>query len=382
MMNMSRFSRIFILAAVAFAAAACGRTASIKGSLSGSKSSEVVVKLLNINKMEVLDTVSVNEKGEFACKVKATKGQPEFVYLFDADVKIASLILQGGDRVYVQVDSLGDYTVSGCDESAKFAQVERDYAAALSRLTDLSEKVAETDDVQEAVALRQRLAQEYIDYYRDRVRFVLENSSSMAVVPVLFQNFGSGLPVFGQPTDAIHFRNAADSLELLYPDSRYVKALRQEADKRFGYLELNHRIGNAEQIGFPEIELPDIKGEKRKLSEVDSKVILIHFWSAAQAEHNRFNIDVLKPLYEDFHDKGFEIYQVSLDVDKGLWAQVVKQQGHPWVSVCDSRGAASPYAVTYNIQALPAIYIISDGALVDGGVVDEASLRKLLSKLL
>ena len=57
-------------------------------------------------------------------------------------------------------------------------------------------------------------------------------------------------------------------------------------------------------------------------------------------------------------------------------------QQHPWVSVCDSRGASSPYALTYNIQALPALYIISGGELVDGAVVDEESLRKLLSRLL
>ena len=95
-----------------------------------------------------------------------------------------------------------------------------------------------------------------------------------------------------------------------------------------------------------------------------------------------FNLDVLNPLYERYHSKGFEIYQVALDTDKGLWARVVKEQKHPWVSVCDSRGTASPYVATYNIPALPAFFIINDGALVDGSVVDEASLRKLLDKLL
>ena len=77
-----------------------------------------------------------------------------------------------------------------------------------------------------------------------------------------------------------------------------------------------------------------------------------------------------------------DIYQVSLDVDKTLWATTVKGQKLPWTNVCDSRGGASPYVTTYNLAAIPAAFIIADGELVDGKVVDEASLRNLLDDLL
>jgi hypothetical protein len=50
--------------------------------------------------------------------------------------------------------------------------------------------------------------------------------------------------------------------------------------------------------------------------------------------------------------------------------------------VCDGLGASSPYTLLYNIGALPATFIIADGELVDGKVVDEKSLRKFLEKLL
>jgi peroxiredoxin len=193
---------------------------------------------------------------------------------------------------------------------------------------------------------------------------------------------GEGLPVFGQGTDAIHFRSVADSLETVYPESKYVKALRTEAEKRMTYLELQTRLESAQEIAYPEIELPDIKGQKLKLTDVDSKVVMLQFWSAAEADQKMFNLDVLKPIYEEFHSKGFEIYQVALDIDKGMWAQVVKQQQLPWISVCDSRGAASPYVSAYNLPVVPATFIIADGELVDGSVVDEKSLRKLLKKLL
>ena len=376
---MSRFSKMIMLAAAVFAVAACGSKAKIDGTLESAPSSEVIVKRLEVNRYEVLDTVKTDAAGKFSYKVAVEKGQPEFVYLFYKDTKVASLLLEAGDKVRVSADTLGKFTVEGSEESAKLAQIEQDYAAALATLQAIATK-AETATGQEADALRREIGQEYVKYYRSRVRYVMENARSLTVVPVFFQNFGADLPVFAQSTDAIHFTNAADSLEMVYPDSRYVKALRAEAQRRYGYLELQNRINTAEEIGFPDIELPDVKAEKVRLSNVDAKVIMLYFWTASDANQKMFNLDFLKRLYDDYHSRGFEIYQISLDVDKAAWASVVRKQDLPWINVCDIRGASSPYAALYNIPTLPAAFIIADGELVDGEAVDEKSLRRLLEK--
>ena len=379
---MSRFSKILACAAAVVLAVSCGRTAKITAVVADAPSSDVVVKLLNINTFEVLDTVKLDEAGKFTYKVDVKKGDPEFVYLFRGETKIASMILNGGDKVNVIADTTGKYTVEGSEESLKLAEVEREYSKTLSKMTALAYRIEEAINPEYAMSLRNELGQEYIAYYRNRVRYVIENSHSLSVVPVFYQVLGTDLPLFSQTTDAIHFRNAADSLEVVYPESKYVKALRAEADKRFGYLELQNRIITAESVPYPEVELTDINGEKRKLTEVDSKVVMLVFWTATDAAQKMFNLDALKPVYDDFHSKGFEIYQVALDVDKGLWAQVVKEQKLPWISVCDSRGSSSPYIATYNLSALPAFYLIADGQLVDGGIVDDKTLRKVLKEYL
>ena len=378
-MNMSRFSKVLIIMAAAVMAA-CTPSAKINGTIESAPSTEVIVKLLDVNRYEILDTVSTDASGRFSYKVEIEKGQPEFVYLFRNDTKIASLLLEAGDNVSVSADTLGNYTVEGSEESQKLAQVEKDYAAAIGRLSSIAAKMDNASD-KELAELRRAIGKEYVDYYRSRVLYILQNSTSLTAVPVLYQNFGADLPVFSQTTDAIHFVNVSDSLATVYPDSKYVKALRKEAERRFGFLELESAIMNAQEVGYPDIELPDIKGEKVKLSEVDSKVIMIYFWSAADASQKMFNLDVLKSLYDDYNGRGFEIYQVALDPDKTGWAQVVKQQDLPWINVCDIRGADSQYVMTYNIGSLPSVFIISDGELVDGQVVDEKSLRKLLDRL-
>ena len=378
---MSRFSKIIACAAALMAAVSCSNNAKIDGTLSDAPSSEVIVKLLNINHYEVLDTVKTDASGRFAYKAEVKKGQPEFIYVFYKDSKVASLLLEAGDKVKVNADTLGNFSVEGSEESVKLAEVEARYAEALMNLTDLS-NYAMTAEGADLEAARKKIGQEYVNYYRNSVKYVMENSRSLTVVPVFFQNFGSDLPVFSQSTDAIHFAAISDSLETVYPESKYVKALRNEAKRRQNLMELEARLNSAESIGYPDIELPDVNASKVKLSEVDAKVTLIFFWNPSDAGQKMFNLDFLKNIYEDYHKKGFEIYQVALDPDKALWARVVKEQKLPWINVCDSRGSASPYALLYNISSVPAAFVIADGELVDGDMVTEKAFRKRIEQLL
>lgn len=378
---MSRFSNVIRCAAAALLAAACTPTAKVEMTLDSAPSSEVVVKLLNINQYEVLDTLKTDASGKFSYKVNVEEGQPEFVYVYYKDKRVASLLLEAGDKVNVSADTLGNYTVQGSEESSRLALVEQEYSAAQKRLQALAVQMETASDEQMA-SLRQALAKEYIAYYRQCVKYILENSRSLTAVPVLYQNFGPELPVFSQSTDAIHFVNVADSLALAYPQSKYVRALRKEAERRYGYMELEAKLRTVSPVGFPDIVLPDINAQQVRLSEVDSKVIMLFFWDPSNANQKMFNLDILESLHNDYHEKGFEIYQVALTTDKAAWAQIVKKQNLPWINVCDRLGAASQYVTTYNIPVLPATYIIADGELVDGEIVDEKSVRRLLDKLL
>ena len=380
---MSRFSKFFAIAFAAVAVAACGQKATINGVIEDAPSSKLVVKLLEASRYKVLDTISVNASGKFSYKLDVKEGDPDFVYLFYKNTRVANLLLAAGDKVNVTTDTLGlDVVIEGSEESVKYTQVEKDYAAVLANMAAMVARMESAPSQAEADAMAHDISNEYVRYYRNRLQYVLQNSKSLTVVPVLYQTLGDNLPLFAQSTDAIVFSNVADSLETVYPDSKYVKSLRKEAERRFNYMELQQQFASAEEIGFPDIELPDLNGQKQRLSNMDAKVVLLYFWSASQPSQNVFNVEVLKPVYEDYHSKGFDIYQVSLDVDKSLWATTVKGQELPWMNVCDSKGASSPYAAVYNIQGVPSAFVIADGELVDGSFVDEASFRKLLDKLL
>ena len=360
---MKNFS--ILVTAVAFAAVvSCTGGASVSGVLEGVSGGTVVLKELSTGKA---DTVKVSPSGAYRARIALDS--PEFVYVSRDGRPIASLLLMKGDRVKVSSDSLGrNLSIEGSEESLRLADVEKEYAAfnaGFSACTDAASA-----------------ARLYVDYYRSRLGYVLGNSKSLTCVQVLFQKAPNGIPVFNQLTDAIVMSNIVDSLSTVYPNSPFVVSLRKEAELRTRQLELSARLRDASVQAFPEIELPDITGSARKLSEVEARVVMLYFWTAT-AGQNMFNTASLIPLYEKYHPKGFEIFAVSLDTGKTEWATSVKEQKLPWINVCDTKGSASVYARIYNVTSVPYAFFILDGEIDTGAsVTSEETLRSYLKEKL
>ena len=360
---------IWAVLALSAVLVACEKKATvIEGTLTGAPDREVVVKLLDVNRLTVVDTVKTDAAGTYRCALDIAEGRPEFIYVYYGDRKVGSLLLEKGDRVKLVSDTLGTWTVSGSGESEKLQQVEQEYA---SFLVDMNRILQEDDPSAE-------LSRRYVQYYRDRVAYVIGNAHSLTVIPVLYQQVGDDFPVFNQPTDGLLMASVADSLKEVYPESRYVQDLEKEAARRMNVMSLSARLLHANPVGFFDVDLPGIDGKSLKLSEVDGKVVMVYFWATTAAQ-KMFNLDALIPLYREFHPKGFEIYAVSLDVDKSVWAAAVRNQDLPWMNVCDTRGNASPYVSMYGVQTLPTAYFIVDGDIdPDAAVSDAASIRKYL----
>ena len=372
MPNMRSF-RILALSALVVLAAACGKNTLIEGTLHEGAGLDVIVKLLDVNRFQVLDTVKTDAGGAFQYALDLEAGKPEFIYLFYGNRQIASLLLQKGDQVHVSTDTLGAYSVEGSEESVRLQKVENAYN---TFQRDMNRILARDPNPDAA------LTRCYINYYRDRVAYVMGNLQSLTVVPVLFQQVNPTMPLFSQPTDGILMRSVCDSLQTVYPESRYVKALDKEANRRIALMDLRNQVAQAPEVGYVDITLPGIDGKAVTLSEINGKVTMLYFWSAT-AQQKMFNLDALVPLYQEFHPKGFELYAVSLDDDKTAWATAVRNQQLPWVNVCDTRGAASPYVAAYGIGSLPMVWFIVDGTIdAEASVRNAADIRSYLKRKL
>ena len=109
--------------------------------------------------------------------------------------------------------------------------------------------------------------------------------------------------------------------------------------------------------GVIEIALNDNKGQLRKLTDLKGQVVLLDFHVFAQKE-SPARILALRELYNKYHAKGFEIYQVSLDGDEHFWKQ--QTAALPWISVRVDENSSS-FLTVYNIQTLPEFFLIDRG---------------------
>lgn len=365
--------KIILITFAALCVASCGRKVTVKGTVKDAPASKVVVAQLDVNTYNVLDTIKTGKDGGFKYRVPVEKGQPEFVYFLYNGKKIASLLLTDEKKVNFQADTTGRYEVEGSEESMQLRDVEYSFADFMSKMRALSSK--ENPSNAEITRL-------YIEYYRDRVKYIMNHPNSMTVIPVLYQKINELSPIFAQTTDALHFRAAADSLGKLYPDSKYVKALVKETERREQYMALDQKFAMANEQGYPDLNLPDIEGQMRRLSEVNSKVVLLYFWDPQNAAQKMFNQDTIQQLYSSYHSKGLEIYSVAITTDKMAWAKIVKSQGFGWINVCDGLGPNSPAVLTYNLLTTPTALLIAGDNVVTSNVSGEAGLRKELQRLL
>ena len=156
----------------------------------------------------------------------------------------------------------------------------------------------------------------------------------------------------------VYYRTVAEALQESYPESPYLQSLQAEIARMDARISLTSQITEARH--------PDIYGKKIRLSSLAGKVVLLDFWSAELGSSNALNAD-LKELYRKYADApvGFEVYQVAVDTSKPLWITAVQEQQLPWISVSDLRGHSSVALGLYNVQRLPANFLIDkEGTIV------------------
>lgn len=113
-----------------------------------------------------------------------------------------------------------------------------------------------------------------------------------------------------------------------------------------------------------DFSLPDLKGDSLRLSSMKGRVFLLDFW-ASWCVPCRFSNKNLVKLYAKYKDKGFEILGVSLDDKKTEWTKAVKKDKITWLQLNDSRGWDAMSAAKWQVDAIPASFLIDK----DGNVV-------------
>jgi len=136
----------------------------------------------------------------------------------------------------------------------------------------------------------------------------------------------------------------------------------------------------------PDFTLAGVDGNPISLSSLKGNIVLIDFWASWCRPCRAENPNVVK-AYNKYHNKGFEVFSVSLDGmpqqqnAKQDWLTAIEKDGLIWKNhVSDLKGWQSAVVPMYGIQGIPFTLLIDkEGKIIGKNLRGEELENKLAS---
>jgi len=332
-----------------------------------------------------IDKVQINKKGEF--KFEGETSIPTFYLLKLSSQNFITLLVDSAEQVKIEADAANfysEYNVSGSVGSEQVRLLDSKLKQTRSKLDSLQSLNNVYKGNPDYDNMAPKWSAQYDAIVEDQVEFstnfVRENPFSMASVLALYQKFADNDPNY-IIRDLQVMRTAASALNSIYPNSELVQALYNETleyVKREQAARMRKMIEEQGQ-NSPDIILPDPNGKEIALSSFKGKAVLVQFWAAVD-RNSRIQNPVLVELYKKYKNKGFEIYQVSVDQNRAEWVDAIDQDHLTWANVGDMNG--SKLAVgTYNVQSIPYNYLLDKEGAIVGKNLQGPALDKAVGNL-
>ncbi|MFI5149086.1 MAG: redoxin domain-containing protein [Bacteroidia bacterium] len=336
----------------------------IKGKLSNASGEMIWLQDANTSKPTSLDSVKLDANGEFAFNTKLpAKG---FYNLMLAPGNFATLILDPSEKVNVSGDAknLGyTYKTEGSADTKLFMDFN---AYAMENRRKVNAIKQKQDSVQGVFQyyLNANKDPKKMSHLSDSLSHILEpmyntlGLQSMALLkegdtwagnfidknPSSFANLAV-LQLFSDKEASFpYFEKVSISMKKKYPEQKNLQAFYDYVDKM-----------NKLSIGSvaPEIKLNNPEGKDIALSSLKGKVVLVDFWASWCGPCRKENPHV-REIYHTYHDKGFEVYSVSLDDNKASWMKAIADDSLIWVNhVSELKKWQSAVVPQYEIKGIP-----------------------------
>jgi hypothetical protein len=161
----------------------------------------------------------------------------------------------------------------------------------------------------------------------------------------------------------------------------FAERLKMSSERRF---KTEPQVEGSDYVPhYIDIEQPNLEGEVVSLKSVvespQNRYVLLNCW-ASWWDPSIEEAGVLKQAYKRYHNKGFEIYGVSLDRRKESLREGIEELGVVWPTVCSYEEYASSAVEAYAIdpKELPNFLIdCSNGVIIAKNLRGEALLSKL-----
>lgn len=371
----------FTLVACLLMAGCSGPSAGISGHFEGGENAAVRISSLGQNGFSDIDTVDADGAGNFSIPATSLQGLALDVYKVSV----------GTGHFFVIGDSLSALQVEGRlpEEAGLITDVEIQGDVWTSGFTDfIADVILRQDSLQDAkleanqgpTPEAQLEAKKRYDALQERqsnaIRNTVRNHKTDPIGLMALEHLNLTL-------DRALAQQVIDSTRTLMGHSMAHRNLSQRVAKQRKPQQSARRNDLIKPgMAMPDIELEDPNGKTRALSDLRGKVVLVDFWASWCGPCRRENPNVVR-AWNEYKDRGFEVFSVSLDKDLKKWKRAIDQDGLIWpYHISDLRGWSSSATQLFGISSIPhAILIDKDGTVVAThlrGAQLESELQRLL----
>lgn len=355
----------------------------VQGNVTGAEDKTLYLEASSLAGIVVMDSTELGSDGRFSF-AGARPESPEF-YRLRLGRQVINFAVDSTETVTVKADAEKfdtDYAIEGSENNLKIKEL----VLLQAELQQQVDKLAQSG--LPAGIAQDRLAALMADY-KNKVKrgYILVAPNQSYAYFALFQTL-NGFMIFdplANKEDVKCFAAVATSLNNLYPHAdrsrnlynMVIKGMKNTREPREEVVEIDPSI--VKEADIVDIELKDIQGKVRRLTDLKGKVVLIDFTTYNNTLSPAHNL-ALRELYDKYNAKGLEVYQISLDANEHFWK--TSADNLPWICVRDAAGPYSSYVSIYGVNNLPAAFLVGRDNVLKLRVESFDTLEDEIKKLL
>ncbi len=360
---------IVILVAAAIAFASCGNSNSISGVIKGAEGKTVYLESLSDSKVLPIDSTVVGSDGSFS--LKSHNNLPlDFYRIYFKEGNFLQLITDSSEHVEITAEfaNLSKAKVEGSPQTVEYIELVKKWEPLMEKLAEAQALMnrPSTDPGLDSSQWVAKWTAQFNATQKEANAFVkgwLEKHSASLLAISIVQNLD---PRF----DFIWYQRVLTDTKPTCGNLAAYKTL----EKMVGQIKNASSSSSASNSNIavgktaPEITLPTLTGETKKLSSLRGKVVLLDFWASWCGPCRKENPNIVA-VYNKYASKGFDVFSVSLDENKTAWEAAIKKDGLLWKNhVSDLGGWRSSVVPLYEIESIPfPLLIDKEGKIVAMG---------------